>query len=135
MLPSRFALPTLALLTAPLAAQTPSTTPYAPDSVAAADYARAESFLGQSTGPLVYGAVGTPEWLSDGRFWYRTSTREGVAFVLVDPARRTRERLFDPDRSRRRFLGERLAVHRGDAADGDAGGGPRGPRGLVVRRA
>src|SRR6185503_19277860 len=59
---------------------------------------RAETFLGQYTTPLVFGANATPEWLPDQRFWYRTSTREGTRFFLVDPARRTRAPLFDPAR-------------------------------------
>jgi dipeptidyl aminopeptidase/acylaminoacyl peptidase len=85
-----------ALAASPLAAQ--GRPLYAPDSVAAADYTRAEASLSQFTSPLVYGATATPEWLPDGRFWYRTNTREGMRVVLVDPARRTRELLFDHDR-------------------------------------
>ncbi|MSR35945.1 MAG: S9 family peptidase [Gemmatimonadetes bacterium] len=80
----------------PAAAQ--ATTPYAPDSVSSADYARAEGFLAQATGPLVYGATVNPQWLGDGRFWYRTATAAGTRFIVVDPARRTRAPLFDPDR-------------------------------------
>ena len=36
-----------------------------------------------------------PVWLAGDRFWYRNAIPEGSEFVLVDPARRTRERAFD----------------------------------------
>ena len=64
----------------------------------AEDYARAERFLAQATLPLVTGFGVRPTWLPDGRFWYRTSAPEGAAFYVVDPARRTREALFDARR-------------------------------------
>ncbi|HEX9887709.1 MAG TPA: DPP IV N-terminal domain-containing protein [Longimicrobiales bacterium] len=64
------------------------------DTVTAADYARAESFLAQHTNPLVFGRV-TPTWLDGGRFWYRNAVPGGGEFILVDPARRVRERAFD----------------------------------------
>ena len=38
-----------------------------PLSVTAADYARAEKFMGYNTNPLVYGVAGHPAWLPDGR--------------------------------------------------------------------
>jgi dipeptidyl-peptidase-4 len=61
----------------------------------AADYARAERFMGYNTAPLVFGASVRPVWLAGDRFWYRNATPEGTEFVLVDPARRTRARAFD----------------------------------------
>jgi dipeptidyl aminopeptidase/acylaminoacyl peptidase len=81
----------LLLLAAPASAQQPR-------QLTAADYARAERFLGANTAPLVSGTAGRPTWLDDGRFWYRATTPGGSAFFVVDPARRTREALFDPTR-------------------------------------
>jgi dipeptidyl aminopeptidase/acylaminoacyl peptidase len=81
----------LLLLAAPAAAQQPR-------QLTAEDYARAERFLGANTAPLVSGTAGRPTWLEDGRFWYRATTPGGSAFFVVDPARRTREALFDPTR-------------------------------------
>ncbi|MBW3655333.1 MAG: S9 family peptidase, partial [Gemmatimonadetes bacterium] len=81
----------LLLLTAPAAAQQTR-------QLTAQDYARAERFLGANTAPLVSGTAGRPTWLEDGRFWYRATTPGGSAFFVVDPARRTREALFDPTR-------------------------------------
>ncbi len=63
--------------------------------VTAADYARAERFLPYSTIPLVFGAGVRPTWLAGDRFWYRNAIPEGFEFVMVDPARKTRERAFD----------------------------------------
>jgi dipeptidyl-peptidase 4 len=73
---------------APLAAQQPV-------QLTADDYARAERFLSTATTPLVSGQAGQPNWLEDGRFWYRVSTADGAEFVMVDPARRTRTSAFD----------------------------------------
>ena len=81
----------LLLLTAPLAAQQPR-------QLTAQDYARAERFLGANTAPLVTGTGVRPTWLADGRFWYRTNVPAGSAFFIVDPARRTREAIFNQPR-------------------------------------
>lgn len=67
----------------------------APRALTAADYARAERLMGYNTTPLVYGGAVRGTWLSDDRLWYRNAIREGFEFVLIDPARRTRERVFD----------------------------------------
>ena len=80
-----------ALPFAPLGAQQP-------DSLTAADYARAERFLGANTFSLVSGIAGRPVWLEDGRFWYRVTTADGAAFHIVNPARRTRAEVFDHTR-------------------------------------
>jgi dipeptidyl aminopeptidase/acylaminoacyl peptidase len=69
-----------------------------PRALSAEDYARAERFLGEATTPLVTGTVAAPQWLGDGRLWYRTATAEGPRFVMVHPARRTREPSFDHQR-------------------------------------
>src|SRR5918998_5784738 len=69
-----------------------------PRQVTAQDYARAERYLGANTAPLVTGIGVRPTWLGDGRFWYRTTVPGGSAFFVVDPARRSREALFDQGR-------------------------------------
>jgi dipeptidyl aminopeptidase/acylaminoacyl peptidase len=68
---------------------------YAPRTVTAADYARAEKFLGPSVTPLVVGGSVAATWLPDDRFWYRNTTADGSEFVLVDTAKRTRGPAFD----------------------------------------
>ena len=94
-------------LAAPLAAQSPR-------AVTAEDYSRAERFLGATTAPLVTGIGVRPTWLPDGRFWYRTSTTNGFAFVLIDPARRTRASAFDQTR-----LAQALTTVTGGRVDPD----------------
>jgi dipeptidyl aminopeptidase/acylaminoacyl peptidase len=81
----------LLLLAAPVIAQQPR-------QLTAQDYARAERFLGANAAPLVTGIGVRPTWLADGRFWYRTSVPAGNAFFVVDPARRTREAVFNQTR-------------------------------------
>lgn len=90
----------------------PAGTP--PRQVTPEEYARAERFLSPFTTPLVSGVAGRPTWLPDGRFWYRTTTPSGAAFVLVDPRRRTRSPAFDHQR-----LAAALAAATGAAVDAD----------------
>ncbi|UOQ99390.1 S9 family peptidase [Hymenobacter sp. 5317J-9] len=59
------------------------------------DYARAERAMSYNTQALIDHSAGQPNWLPDGRFWYRTLTAQGSEFVLVDPARKTRTAAFD----------------------------------------
>jgi len=59
------------------------------------DYSRAEKFMGYNTNPLVLHAAVRPTWLPDERFWYRVATENGNEFVLIDPARGTRNPAFD----------------------------------------
>jgi dipeptidyl-peptidase-4 len=59
------------------------------------DYARAEKFMGYNTSPLVLHSGVRPNWLPDDRFTYRVSTAEGSEFLIVDPAKATREPAFD----------------------------------------
>ena len=54
--------------------------------------------MARNTSPLVYGASVRPNWLAGDLFWYRNSIPGGHEYVLVDPARRTRARLFDHER-------------------------------------
>ena len=53
------------------------------------DYARAERFLAAGTMPLVAGMTVRPNWLPDGRFWYRATRANATEFVVVDPAKKT----------------------------------------------
>ncbi len=69
---------------------TQQTTPFAPKTLTAADYARAEKFLGPAVTPLVMNASVQPNWLADGRFWYRATTATGAQSWLVDPEKKTR---------------------------------------------
>jgi dipeptidyl-peptidase 4 len=71
-----------------LAAQQPPSA--APAAFTAADYARAEKFMGYNTTPLVLHSGVHATWLADDRFWYRTTTEKGSEAVLIDPASRSR---------------------------------------------
>jgi dipeptidyl aminopeptidase/acylaminoacyl peptidase len=59
------------------------------------DYANAEKFMSYNVIPLAREGVVRPNWLDDGRFWYRAVDDTGVTFMLVDPARGTRTPAFD----------------------------------------
>ncbi|MFK3650745.1 DPP IV N-terminal domain-containing protein [Lysobacter enzymogenes] len=90
---------TIALFAAALAcaqAQAQAQTP----GPGAADYARAEKVLDYNLKGKVRNARVEPHWLGDGRFWYRRDGEAGAEYVLVDPAKRSREPLFDPARLR-----------------------------------
>ncbi len=67
----------------------------APKSLTADDYARAEKFMAYNTMPLVDRPAVRPNWLPDGRFWYRNVTGQGSEFVLVNPATGARQSAFD----------------------------------------
>lgn len=67
-------------------------------SLTAADYERAEKFMGYNTGQLVDRGSVQPRWLSGDRFWYRVLTAQGSEFVLVNPANGTRQPLFDHEK-------------------------------------
>jgi len=83
-----------------------------PTKLTAADYERAERALAPNVVPLVTGLGARPTWLADGRFWYRTTVPNGSAFFLVDPARRSRDALFDATR-----LASALATATGGRVD------------------
>lgn len=57
---------------------------YAPKEVTAKEYENAVKFLSFNTYPLMDRANVRPQWLEDGRFWYRISTSEGSEYVLVN---------------------------------------------------
>ena len=93
----RCSLPMLVLLLAVPAAvlsaqERPANAPPAPTSE---DYARAEKFLAPAVTPLVIGGSVSPAWLPDDRFTYRSTTAEGIQFLLVDPVRATKAPAFD----------------------------------------
>ena len=79
----------------PAIAQQPASTTR---SLTAADYARAEQFLGYNTNPLVSSGSVRPTWIPGDRFWYRNALALGSEFVVVDPAKKSRARLFDQGR-------------------------------------
>jgi hypothetical protein len=56
----------------------------------AADYARAEKFMGYNVTPLVYRSGVRGNWLPDERFWYRVTTPGGSEATLVDPVKGTK---------------------------------------------
>ncbi|MBV9987429.1 MAG: DPP IV N-terminal domain-containing protein [Chitinophagaceae bacterium] len=60
-----------------------------------ADYARAEKAMSYNTSQLVDRFNIQPNWLPDGRFWYRVLTAQGSEFIIVDPATGNRQPAFD----------------------------------------
>ena len=63
--------------------------------VTAADYSRAEKFLGYNTTPLMSGVTGRVTWLPEDRFWYRNTTASGTEFVLMDAAGGSKRPVFN----------------------------------------
>ena len=59
------------------------------------DYQHAERFLGYNTSSLVDNGNVSPNWLPDGRFWYRNMTAGGSEFILVDPQKKKMARAFN----------------------------------------
>lgn len=84
----------LALLLAPLAFALHSA---AQPALTAADYARAEKFMGCNINPLVYHAV-HPAWTPGELLWYRDTGADGARFVIFDPAKLTKGPAFDHDK-------------------------------------
>ena len=54
------------------------------------DYARAEKFMNYNTTPLVLHSGVRATWVSDDKFWYRTTTEKGLEAFIVDPSTKTR---------------------------------------------
>ncbi len=67
-------------LVAPIAL---SSLPAQSRTLTAADYARAEKFLGFNAAPLVSGIGVSPTWLPDGRFTYRVRQADGTSPLMV----------------------------------------------------
>ncbi|MGI4750122.1 MAG: DPP IV N-terminal domain-containing protein [Janthinobacterium lividum] len=59
------------------------------------DYEQAEKFLTYNIEPLVDRASIRPNWLPDGQFWYRILTPQGSEFILINPAKKTRNAAFN----------------------------------------
>ncbi|WP_184542811.1 S9 family peptidase [Mucilaginibacter sp. FT3.2] len=78
------------------------------------DYEHAESFMSYNTGALVDRADVRPNWLPGDKFWYRVLTAQGSEFVLVDPAKKSREVAFDHQK-----LAEVLSASSGNKYDGN----------------
>src|SRR5262245_54740287 len=79
-------------LSLPAIAQQSSSTSSA---ITAADYARAEKWMGYNTNPMVFHAGARPSWQGDERFWYRVTTAEGTEFVMMNSASGTKSPAFD----------------------------------------
>jgi dipeptidyl aminopeptidase/acylaminoacyl peptidase len=86
----------LALLAAGFAATLPCRAQQR--ALTAADYAHAERFMSYNTSGLMFRSSVQANWLPDDRMWYRVTTSTGSEFILVDPARGTREPAFDQPR-------------------------------------
>ena len=91
-------------------------------SMTAADYARAERFMSYNTAPLVLRSGVRPNWLPDGRFWYRVTTEKGAEAFLVDPATRSKVPCDLP---------QCRGGERGGGAEGQAAGTGRGRGGAA----
>jgi dipeptidyl aminopeptidase/acylaminoacyl peptidase len=68
------------------------------DSVTFKDYQRAESFLGYHTSKLIDGGNINPNWLSGDRFWYENKAANPTEFLIVDPAKKSKNPAFDPQK-------------------------------------
>ena len=109
--------------------------------VTAEDYARAERFLSAHTTPLVLRSGVRPNWLDDGRFWYRVTTEKGSEAFLVDPEKGTKVECDLPPCKQSAGGGGRPSTGSGQAAGRGGGGGqganeilsPDGKRAAFVR--
>jgi dipeptidyl-peptidase 4 len=95
----------------PTAPPSPAQQAHSPPALTPTDYRHAEGFLATSVRDLIFGTGVSPNWLDDGRFWYRNAVPGGHEFVLVNPAGRTRERAFDHERMARALTEATGAPH------------------------
>src|SRR3954464_8659794 len=107
----------------PLTAQRPAVT--------AADYVRAEQFLAPALNGLVVGGSVLPNWLPDGRFWYRNQTAAGNEIVVVDPVKKTRDAYPDCAAAKIDCTTETAGDGQGRGGRGGRGGGGAGGGGAV----
>ncbi len=84
----RIVLLVLACVPSALSAQQSMHAMHHPAQLTADDYARAERMLGATLTPLVSGQASPPNWLPDGRFWYRVTTPTGPVMKMVNPVSR-----------------------------------------------
>ncbi|MES2652467.1 MAG: DPP IV N-terminal domain-containing protein [Bacteroidota bacterium] len=59
------------------------------------DYERAEKFMSYNTESYIDKGSLRPNWLTGDRFWYQTTSANGIEFVLVDPAKKGKVAAFD----------------------------------------
>ena len=77
------------------------------------DYRSAEKFLPANAGKLVSHSRVQPRWIDESStFWYRVSTEDGKAFVLVNPEKNSQKPAFD-----HRRLADALTLETGDSLD------------------
>lgn len=61
-----------------------------------ANYELAARWTPQKVGKMLFDTAVTPHWLETGdRFWYSYETNQGKRFYLVDPAKKTKNPVFD----------------------------------------
>jgi len=90
----------LGFLGAPVSAQ-PAQHPTAhPDNrVMGANWLQAARFAPYKMSTLIKSTTVSPNWIKRGdRFWYQYETTEGTFYYIVDPARGTKQQIFDNDR-------------------------------------
>ena len=89
MLSKRFLSTTLAV------AAVLSTSAFAQKVYTAQDYAQAERWMSYNVGGLVHHTIARPQYLSDGRVFYRDPGSEGAVYRIADPAKGTVSVAFD----------------------------------------
>ena len=82
------------------------------ESITAADYERAQSFLAVNTSDLVLGNILAQYWQIDDRLIYRRSTENGSDYILVDVQTAQKSPLFDAVR-----LATELAAYADEEVD------------------
>lgn len=128
---SRLALAAVAALSAVLFAEVPSSRVAAQTpSLTAADYARAERFMGYNTNPLVLRGDVSATWLDGNRFWYRVTTETGEQTFLVNVPAGTREPYTPPAGATRGGRGGRGGGAPGARAESVS---PDGARAVFIR--
>ena len=122
------------LATALLLASAASASAQSERAITAADYTRAEKYLGTNVSGLVLNSGVRPTWLPDGRFWYRVTTADGAQYVTVDPARKTANRSKNCDAAVHNCTAEQ-PQRPGGAADAtrNASVSPDGKRAVFIR--
>ena len=64
-----------------------------------ANYALAERFSAKRVNQMVFSTQITPNWFKDcDKFWYSWRTPQGTHYYIVDPAKGTKNEIFDMDR-------------------------------------
>jgi dipeptidyl aminopeptidase/acylaminoacyl peptidase len=59
------------------------------------DYARAERWMSYNVNGLVHHTIARPEYLPDGRVYYRDPGKDSTAYMIADPAKATTAPAFD----------------------------------------